>query len=127
LWSQEDFKRRTVPVPHQLFAVRVEEHRVVAAEVDPTAAASLLDAAQPLLLGTAEDLGKVARRFERPLVTIARAEPRRSSGAARQTPAASRPPVPEPVAEFSQPEARGLFGMRWRAGRSHDRTAARVA
>ena len=113
------------------FAVRVEEHRVVAAEIDSPAAAALLDAAHPLLLGTAEDLAKVARRFRRPLVTIARAEPRRSS-AVIQTAPESLPPRPvaataEPVAAVSQGAARSLFGMPWRVGRSRDQTAARVA
>ena len=113
------------------FAVRVEEHRVVAAEIDPSAAAALLDAAHPLLLGTAEDLAKVAQRFRRPLVTIARAEPRRSS-ATVQTARESLPPrplaaVPEPVAVPSQRAAHSLFGMPWGAGRSRNQAAARVA
>jgi len=98
------------------FAVRVEEHRVVAAEIDPSAAAALLDAAHPLLLGTAEDLAKVAQRFRRPLVTITRAEPRHPSAA-----------VPEPAAVISQGAARSLFSIPWRGWRAHGQTAARVA
>ena len=88
------------------YAIRVEEHRLVAAEIDSAAAASLLVAAQPLLLGTAEDLAKVAQRLRRPLVTIARAVPSRSSAAAR-TPlqgshTAASTPLPEPVAALPQ-------------------------
>ena len=55
-----------------LYVVSVEKHRLVAAEVQDQAAAALLDAAQTVLLATAEDLGKVARRLRLPLVTIAR-------------------------------------------------------
>jgi hypothetical protein len=88
----------------------------VAAEIDSAAAAVLLDAAHPLLLGTAEDLAKVAQRYRRPLVTIARAEPRRASAA-----------VPEPAAVVSQRAVRSLFRIPWRGGRSRGQTAARVA
>jgi len=111
------------------FAVRVEEHRLVAAEIDSSAAAALLDAAHPLLLGTAEDLAKVAQRLKRPLVIIARAEPRRVSAAPRTAPG-SFPAHPGaaasgPVAAVSQPAARGLFGTSW--GEERTRTTARVA
>ena len=115
------------------YAIRCEEHRLVAAEIDPPAAAALLAAAHPLLLGTAEDLAKVAQRLNRPLVTIARAEPCRSAAAARTAQEALRPPArtaaPEPVAVIPQAEARGLFGIRWLAGRSarSDGRSGRVA
>ena len=74
---------RTGQVSLHFFAVRVEEHRVVAAEVTPAVAAELLDAAQPLLLGTAEELSKLAQRLRRPLVTIARAAPLQPSSPTR--------------------------------------------
>ena len=98
------------------FALRVEDQRLVAAEIDPTAAAALLDAAHPLLLGTADDLANVAQRFRRPLVTIARAEPRRPAAA-----------MPEPAAVVSQRAGRRLFPIPWRGWRWHGQTAARVA
>ena len=56
-----------------IFAVRVETFRLVAAEVHDQAAAALLDAGQPILLGTVEDLHKLAARLQRPLLTISRA------------------------------------------------------
>ena len=118
-------------MPLHFFAIRVEEHRVVAAEIDPEAAAALLDAAHPFLLGTAEDLAKVAQRFRRPLVTIARVRSQAVPAAVRTAPepSPSRPlaAVPEPVPVLSQPAARGLFGMPRRAGRSRDQAAVRVA
>jgi hypothetical protein len=113
------------------YAIRVEEHRLVAAEIDPPAAAALLDAAHPLLLGTAEDLTKVAQRFRRPLVTIARSEPRRPLAAVRTTPESLPPGVPatiaEPAVAVSQGAARSLFKLPWRSGRARGQTAARVA
>jgi hypothetical protein len=113
------------------YAIRVEERRLVAAEIDPPAAAVLLDAAHPLLLGTAEDLAKVAQRLRRPLVTIARSEPRPSPAAVRTTPESLPPRSPattaEPVEAVSQGAARSLFRLPWRAGRARGQTAARVA
>jgi len=113
------------------FAVRVEEHRLVAAEIDPSSAAALLDAAHPLLLGTADDLAKVAQRLGFPLVTIARAGPRRVSATARTESESSTPrrtaAVSEPVAALSQAAARGLFGIRWDESHRRARTTARVA
>lgn len=115
LWNRWNCHRRTVQVTLHFFAIRIEERRVVAAEIEPSAAAALLDAAHPLLLGTGEDLAKVAQRFRRPLVTIARAAPRRSSAAASAVPNTLRPrslaPAPVAVAGLRQPAARGLFGM----------------
>ena len=55
------------------FAVRIETFRLVAAEIHDQAAAAMLDAGQPILLGTVEELRKLAARLRRPLLTISRA------------------------------------------------------
>ena len=111
------------------YAVRVEEHRVVAAEVDAWAAAALLESAHPLLLGTAEDLSGVARRFQRPLVSLARAERPGSSatlpGARESSPADVPAARPQPLAPAAK--CAGLFRIAWRAGRAREQDAARVA
>ena len=75
------------------FAVRIETFRLVAAEVDDRAAAALLDAGQPLLLGTVEDLSKLAARLQRPLLTISRA-PTRSASAWNPMPTRTLRPQP---------------------------------
>lgn len=56
----------------QFFALRVESHRVVAAEIPDKSAAALLDAAQPILLATPDSLAKFARKLQKPLVLISR-------------------------------------------------------
>lgn len=66
-------------MPTQIFALRLEPWRLVAAEVTDEAAATLLDAGEQVLLGTFEELGSLALRLARPLVFIARAS---ASGAA---------------------------------------------
>jgi len=113
------------------YALRVEERRVVAAEVDASVAAESLDAAQPLLLGTAEDLSRLAQRLGRPLVSIARSEPRQGSVVPR-TVKESPPPgraagISEPVAAILPPLRRNLFGVLWNAARSRNRPMGRVA
>ena len=96
-----------------IFVVRVEEHRVVAAEIQDHAAAASLDAGYPVLLGTAEDLGKVARRLRRPLVTIARTSTATSleanSAVLDSTRQRSRGPVPAPRIGVVVSGARGVF------------------
>jgi len=62
-----------------LFALRVEPHRLVAAEITDGAAAALVDAGEPVLLGTVEELRRLAFRLRRPLVTISRAPSRPAS------------------------------------------------
>lgn len=92
-----------------IFAVRVEMFRLVAAEVHDQAAAALLDAGQPILLGTVEELHKLAARLQRPLLTISRA-PMRSAPAWNPTP--SRPSRPQP--------SLAAFGARTRAARDEE-------
>jgi len=70
-------------MPTQIFALRLEPWRLVAAEVTDEAAATLLDAGEQVLLGTFEELGSLALRLARPLVFIARASA--SGGASRGT------------------------------------------
>ena len=60
------------------FALRIEPTRLVATEIADRAAAASLDAGEPVLYGTDEDLRRVARRLRLPLVTVARTRtPRR--------------------------------------------------
>lgn len=89
----------------RLFAIHLEAHRLVAAEVGDAAGALLLDAGHQVFLGRVEELAKLARRLGRPLVTVSRA-----------TTALSRrnsPPSPDPdsrdprrVAALAAPLAR---------------------
>ena len=89
------------------FAIRIETHRLVAAEVHDRAAAALLDAGQQILLGTVEELGKLAARLQRPLVTIScaptRAVPRCST-------AITRVSRPEPSSAATEPRTRPAQG-----------------
>lgn len=65
------------------FALRIETTRLLAIEVPDRAVAAALDAGEPILLGTIEDLRTVARRLNLPLVTVARARrPRRQNSPA---------------------------------------------
>ncbi len=79
-----------------LFAVRIETFRLVAAEIHDRAAAALLDAGQPILLGTVEELGKLAARLRRPLLTISRA-PTRSAPRRNAVPTGAFRPQPSPA------------------------------
>ncbi len=66
------------------FALRIETTRLVAIEIADRAVAASLDAGEPILLGTIEDLRTVARRLQLPLVTVARARtPRRQNSPAK--------------------------------------------
>ncbi len=79
------------------FAIRIETFRVVAAEIHDGAAAALLDAGQPILLGTVEELSKLAARLGRPLLTISRA-PTRLVSRRTAMPARTSPALPTPAA-----------------------------
>ena len=79
-----------------IFAVRIERLRLVAAEIHDRAAATLLDAGQPILLGTVEELNKLATRLQRPLLTISRA-PTHSAPQWNPMPACTFHPQPSPA------------------------------
>ena len=81
-------------MPTQIFALRLEPCRLVAAEVTDEAAATLLDAGEQVLLGTFEELGNLALRLARPLVFIARASAAGSPG--REPRADQAPPRRSP-------------------------------
>lgn len=63
---------RLVTMPLYYFALRIESHSLVAAEVSDQTAASLLDRGEPLLLGTFSELGALSHRLGLPLITISR-------------------------------------------------------
>ena len=90
------------------FAIRIETHRLVAAEIHDRAAATLLAAGQQVLLGTVEELGKLATRLQRPLVTIsrvpARSSPQRNPILARVSHPQPSPTAPEPRSRPAQRE-----------------------
>ena len=97
----------------QFFAVRVETFRLVAAEIHDRAAAALLDAAQPVLLGTVEDLRRLAARLRRPLVTISCAPMRSAPAWNPPSVQALRPRPSQAACAAGAHAARGkaLYGM----------------
>lgn len=97
----------------QYFAIRIETHRVVAAEIPDRSAAALLDAGQPVLLGTKADLSKLATRLHRPLLTIS-CSPARS--------AARRGPMPARV--FHLPHSPAVSGARAPVAQGEERFPA---
>ncbi|MDD4270786.1 MAG: hypothetical protein GXY25_05665 [Pirellulaceae bacterium] len=96
-------------MPTQIFALRLEPCRLVAAEVTDEAAATLLDAGEQVLLGTFEELGNLALRLARPLVFIARASAAGSPG--REPRADQAPPRRSP-----QWPGRAAVGLAARSG-----------
>jgi hypothetical protein len=68
----------------QYFAIRIEPTRLVAAQIDDRDAAALLDAGKPILLGTIVELGKLAERLQRQLLTFSRALSQPVTQAARR-------------------------------------------
>ncbi len=52
------------------FALRIESHSLVAAEVSSETAALLLQQAEPIMLGSFSELGALAHRLGLALVTI---------------------------------------------------------
>lgn len=62
-------------MPLYYFALRIESHSLVAAEVSDETAAALLDRGEPLLLGTFTELGALSHRLGLPLITISRTVP----------------------------------------------------
>lgn len=57
----------------RLYRICVDEHRLVAAEIDCRQAAEALDQGRPLLLGSAAELNTLARRLQKALIVIAAA------------------------------------------------------
>jgi hypothetical protein len=63
--------------PIRFFAVCVEPHRIVVAEIQDRAVAAVLDSGKQVLLGTVQDLNKLAQRLGRQLVTFSCTSPAR--------------------------------------------------
>jgi hypothetical protein len=98
-----------------LFAVRVEEQRIAAAEISSETAAAMLDEGRSVLLATELELARLARRQNKTLVVFA--QPANLVDGANAAASQVSPPHTSKTARAAGRRPGRIGDSRWLAGR----------